>query len=388
MGIKKHFIDIAGSAADAADPSLLRRTHLTIRKLTRLILVKEGGLVTTVGGEPRLEPGDADTAQVFRWTILEEIAAFLRDAANTGTPSRTVAKVVASDKALAAVPAERKALWEMLIHSGQIELQPTNYAWNAGAYLREHEARVGDALVVLGGGEGVEHLASLYVERGRPVIPLDAPVGAFSGDGRGGATTLFAEACSKPERFVLDPDHARSLPTALRRVSLREPDAEPSNVAEKLATLLDRVVVFRAFFIRLLNDQVPEYLDVDRFFSEVVTPCVRDFGYEEDQIGLRPASEALINREIFERLHYAGVVIADLTALRHNNFLELGYALARPLKTIITAKSGTQLPFDAQAMPVHFWKTDLPIDQRRRAFAEMWDKNIARPHLVRPRDLR
>ncbi|WP_437978883.1 hypothetical protein WMF11_22555 [Sorangium sp. So ce295] len=86
-------------------------------------------------------------------------------------------------------------------------------------------------------------------------------------------------------------------------------------------------------------------------------------------------------------MHRAAVVVADLTALRPNNFLELGYALGRPLKTIITAMSGTSLPFDSSAMSVHFWSKDQPTPDRRRLFSMFWDLNIGRPPIVLPREL-
>ena len=42
-------------------------------------------------------------------------------------------------------------------------------------------------------------------------------------------------------------------------------------------------------------------------------------------------------------------------------FFELGYASALEKPLVLTAKEGTELPFDVKDMPVIFWN---PIDQK------------------------
>lgn len=389
MGIKKRFIEISGSAGEKADAHLLKRCHAAVREITRLILRRGGGLVSTLGADPRLDPGDPDTGRVFYWTILSEVAAFLRVAEQSGqTSSETLVKVVCSRKTLSeAIPPARRALWDELLASNRVQIQRLNVDWTGGAYIRQQQARAGDAVVLLGGGEGVEHMAALYVERGRPVIPLDPEIGGYSNDGRGGATMLHRLACSTPERFILDRRHASALPTTLQQFSLQRPDLDPSEVARRIVDFLDRVIVSRAFFIRLLNDHLPEYRDVEQFFVNVVTPCVRELGYEEEQIGLNPATDAFINREIFERIHHVDVVVADLTTARPNVFLELGYAMGRPVRTFLTAMTPTLPPFDVATMPVHFWKPDQLDADRRRLFLEAWARYAERPPLVQPREI-
>ncbi len=50
---------------------------------------------------------------------------------------------------------------------------------------------------------------------------------------------------------------------------------------------------------------------------------------------------AFMNVEIFEALHRAGLVIVDLTGVRPNCMMELGYALARRGRIVISAKQVT-----------------------------------------------
>lgn len=387
MSISGRFITIAGSAAKGAERALLKRCHAAVRELTRALLTQDAGLVITIGSEERLDPEDPDTACVFYWSILEEVGVFVRESERAGKCRKApFVKAICSLKATSSVPDHRRSLWARLLDSGAVEVQKLTARWSAGAYVRQQQAKAGDAAVLIGGGQGVEHLAALFTERGRPVIPLDAPVGAFSGDGRG-APMLFEAACSQPERFLLDPQIARGFPTLLRGLSFAQRSAEPREIAERLVAVLQKVISPRAFYVRLVNESMPEYRDVESFFADVVTPCVRELGYTEDQIGLKPATEAFIDREIFERLHYADVVVADVTSPRPNMFIELGYALGRPLPTLITARNGTSLPFDASTMPVHFWSPTSQSSERRRLFIDYWRRCLDRPPLVRPREL-
>ncbi len=47
-----------------------------------------------------------------------------------------------------------------------------------------------------------------------------------------------------------------------------------------------------------------------------------------------------IDQEIFAKLHRNSVVLADITGMRPNCFLELGYALGRGLPTMLMVKDG------------------------------------------------
>jgi hypothetical protein len=66
---------------------------------------------------------------------------------------------------------------------------------------------------------------------------------------------------------------------------------------------------------------------------------------------------------IFDNLHYASVVVADVTAERPNCYIELGHALGQATRVIISAEDGTELPFDQEAIPCHFWSPSLPVDE-------------------------
>lgn len=99
--------------------------------------------------------------------------------------------------------------------------------------------------------------------------------------------------------------------------------------------------------------------------------------------GRQAYQHARIDEEIFAKLHRASVVVADITGSRPNCFLELGYALGRCLPTIVTARSGSKLPFDIATLAGLHWKTDGTAEDRRRAFREHWNAVRNRPPLVK-----
>jgi hypothetical protein len=89
-----------------------------------------------------------------------------------------------------------------------------------------------------------------------------------------------------------------------------------------------------------------------------------------------------MNVEIFETLHYASMIIVDVTGQHPNCFIELGYGLGTGGRVIVTAKSGTTLPFDQQAIPCFFWSLGDSAENTRRDFQAFIDKHLNRPPLV------
>ena len=89
-----------------------------------------------------------------------------------------------------------------------------------------------------------------------------------------------------------------------------------------------------------------------------------------------------MNVEIFEALHRAGLVVVDLTGVRPSCTMELGYALARHRRVVISARKGTQLPFDNDKLPTYLWEDRGSRDERIRAYRDWFDRHIDLPPLV------
>jgi hypothetical protein len=216
-----------------------------------------------------------------------------------------------------------------------------------------------------------------------PIVPLDLALGASRDDGIGGSERMNREARANPTPFLrLRPDMSEVGAALLVATTTGDGTVAQSQVVNSLMQLLAAIDRPNAFYVRLLNDQVEEFPAVERFFREVVDPVVEKISYRRLEMGTEPIEHGFVNIEIFERLHYSELVIVDITGLRPNCFIELGYALRCGIPVIVTAKEGTALPFDQSAIPCHFWNLEAATETNVRTLLEFIEKNIGRPPLI------
>lgn len=99
-------VQIAGSANKATNAEVIRYGHRLVAQVVRAVLVEGGGLVLSVGREPRADDSDESLPSlVFDWTALEAAAAVLRDgAARWPRAAGLPIVVVTSEKAEAEIP--------------------------------------------------------------------------------------------------------------------------------------------------------------------------------------------------------------------------------------------------------------------------------------------
>jgi hypothetical protein len=374
-------VHIAGSISPRTPSGIAAYGHDVVRRLVRGVIEAGGGIVTGAGKEPRLESG---AAQVFDWSVLEVIAESLRAGKwPQPTAEHCPVVIVISEKGESEIPEDRKALWTELLESGKVEVRRIMPGARSATMIREQQVRYGDVLFILGGGTGVEHLAVEYSKVCKPIIPLDLPLGASREDGTGGAERLARESRANPTTFIqLKKDERGREGAMLARIATDGSKAALSMVVEGVLDIIVKLAPPTAFYVRLLNREHEAYQRVERFFRSVVDPVVEELGLARVDLGKDQLESGFINTEIFGRLHHSTVAIVDVTGKRPNCFIELGYALARPLRVICTAESGTSLPFDQSAIPCHFWKNDEPDDARKDGFRAFWSQYIDRAPLV------
>lgn len=378
------YIHIAGSSNPHTDLPLIEYAHDIIRMLTGSILLRAGGLVLGVGPEPM--PANAtrkNQSLVFDWTILETALECIKDGSCKWSAQTAPLIIVGSEKSISEIPSDRQALWRDLLDSKLLRLEYIMPGARSGAMIREKQALYGDVLVILGGGTGVEHLSDLYLQKRRPVIPFDIQLGASRADGMGGAYAINRLAKADPGHyFRLEPSLTGQENAYLASISARSASTASKEVAEKMVELLVTLAPPDAFYVRLLNDTHSDFPEVENFFRNVVDPVVKSFGYNRLEMGTDPARRGFINVDIFEGLTFSPVVIADVTGLRPNCFIELGYALGNGNKLLVTALQGTDLPFDQNAIPCHFWMPSKPNNDRIEELTDFWLKNINRRRIV------
>jgi hypothetical protein len=381
MRIAGRRIHIAGSADPAVSPSALRYAHELVSLLATRLAGEGARFVLAVGKEPLSNVPDSQPI-IFDWTILDALHESLKRGLALGRSDvGALIESLATHKTDGHVPDSRRELWTDVRKMDAVHLEFLAPGWTSGAIRRERQAKLGDVLVTISGGEGVEHLARDYINHGKPVIPLDLKLGSSTDDGSGGSVRLAAEALHDPRLFVrVDSNH--SAQDLLDRISTRNGNTPASTVVENILLLLTALEEPKAFYVRLLNESAVEYPATEHFFRKVVDPVVMELGFHPVQMARGKSEHAWMDQAIFDSLHFSEVVIVDLTGIRLNCFMELGYALGNGQRTVITAMEGTNVPFDPAAIERYSWSPTKSDADRQAELKAHWLRTIDRPNLV------
>ena len=380
-------IHIAGTVNNdpcIATPEAVQEARELVAALVVELMRKGATFVVPVDDEKLREDG---LPICFDWLIWETLDKNLSKRP-TGAPSR-LAIAVQHHKTEEQVPAQYGDVWDRFRYAGSdLVLIENANQWNMASKRMELQAQHGDILLTLGGCEGVQYLANLYHSAGRPVIPLNL---RLCPEGRGSRKLFEYGLTSANTRRLFRTQGAVPPHTWLNRLNFG-PRLNVSDRVRLLMDLLEDLEPPTAFAVRLLNPTHKDYPDVQDFFDSVVKPVVEtEYGYKLVTIDGKHANiHARVDQEIFEKLHHASVVIADLTGDRPNCFIELGYALGRGQKTMLLSKEppfdptapSKIPPFDIASVPQLFWKTGGSIEDRKSAFRAYWEANIDRPSLV------
>lgn len=371
-------IHISGSVADdtsIASTDDVRGAQELVATLVKELLKRGANFVVPVDAAPLREVDGLPIC--FDWLVWKTI----KDNLTLRPPEvpGPLAVAVQHHKTEDQIPEEFVDLWDTLRASPLIKIESAAH-WNMNGKRMEMQARFGDVLVALGGTEGVLYLANLYHDAGKPVVPLNLALCPETTGARRIYNLGLASAQSRKLFQIADDGDAHDWINRIR-FPRRQSIADRVSVLVKLLESLERP---RAFAVRLLNSDHPDYNDVQTFFDTVVQPVIEDeLGYRLIVIDGRQTFEhSRIDQEIFAKLHRSSVVLADLTGERPNCFLELGYALGRGIPTMVMARKGTSLPFDITTFSGLPWKTDGSAEDRRRAFREHWQSIRNRPPLV------
>jgi hypothetical protein len=376
-------LHVTGSADPEVDPGLLSDVHTIIADVVEGWVEHGGALVGGLGGEP-LTVTQPELPIIFDWTVAEATLKAL-EAGNgfASTEDGQLLAVRTSQRALAQIPPRRKAIYDRLLELGALDLAFLPDTWRSGALIRRAQVELGDVLLIIGGGAGVEDLANLYTAEGRPVIPIDVALGSSNDDAVLGGQGLARRAMSNCDDFFHLADGG-SASARLAALSMSEARPPASVLAQRLLALLSDLEPPRAFCVRLLNPEHSSYPEVERFFRDVAQPVIEEIGLRVVDLGHDRQEHAWMNAEIFEQLHSAELAFVDLTGSRPNCYIELGYALGRGHRVIITAREGEPPPFDTDKLPWHYWDPKASPADSQAALREHIRMFGALPPLVQP----
>jgi hypothetical protein len=360
-GIFGRRIHISGSLSTVGTTSDATKARQFVEQLVKILLRKGATFVIPVDAEKLRED---QMPFCFDWLIWKTIRDNLHLRPH-GAPT-PLAVAVKHHKNEEQVPNEYVEWWDDFSVTDNVRIDSAAH-WNMNSKRMEVQARHGDILITVGGGEGVLFLANAYHDAGKPVIPVD-----FSISTPGSGTHKLCEfaAGGNANRLFRTRDGNTSF-TWINRITPTS-RSEAKQIAELVIQLLEALQRPSAFAVRLLNPTHADFGPVQEFFDVVVKPVIEDdYGYCLTVVdGKQAVEEPRIDQDIFAKLRRSGLVIADLTGERPNCFLELGFALGRSARTIVTARDGTITPFDVTTYAAHMWKDKGDITQRRSEFRE------------------
>ncbi len=374
FGRRIHFSGSISPDLAVATTDDVKRTRELVQTLAHEFVARGATFVLPVDTE-KTRAGDAMPI-CFDWLLWQTLHGGLaRRPADALNP---LVVAVEHHKTEDQIPQEFHGLWDDLRGSDLIQIENVSH-WNMASKRMEAQARWGDILIPVGGSEGVLFLANLYHDAGKPVVPLNAKVT----DSDAGARRLFSLGLSTDKASRLFQPSSLSAHAWINRINFTNRTSIPDQ-SKTIIELLEALQPPPAFVVRLLNPDHPDYGDVQAFFDTVVQPVIEgELGYRMVVVdGRQKFEHARLDQEIFAKLHRSRVVLADITGMRPNCFLELGYAFGRPLPTMLMAKEGSTHPFDIHTFAGLHWKTSGTVEERRRAFREHWAAIQTRPPLV------
>src|SRR5262245_39070963 len=134
-----------------------------------------------------------------------------------------------------------------------------------------------------------------------------------------------------------------------------------SHYAKEVVRLVERLATPRNVFT---------IMSFKREFRDVFASCkevCREFEFEAERTDESTSLERIIPR-IESGIRQSAFVIVDISEMSPNVFYEMGYARALGKAVVVTAKKGTQPPFDVGDIPTLFWEDqeDLKEGLRKR----------------------
>jgi hypothetical protein len=202
--------------------------------------------------------------------------------------------------------------------------------------------READVVVLVGGFEGTYRAANWARIAKKPLVPFAVLGGA--------AAKIYDEELDTfAERYA-------GLAERLDFEQLNGVKANWGEHAASVVSLAEKLAESKAVLVVMSYSNAPELVDAWDSFERVA----EDLGYEARRVTEANAEERILP-EVLRRIEQAAFTIVDLTELRPNVFYELGYAEGLRKRVIVTAKKGTELPFDVKDIPTIFWESQKQL---------------------------
>ena len=224
--------------------------------------------------------------------------------------------------------------------------------WDIGGLQLTPPEVVGNADVVLllGGFYGTFRAANWARLTRKPLLPF----ASFGGT---------AKEVYKVESARFDKVYAGKIEKLEYDSVLKSLSSDWAVLATKAISLAEKVITSRSVFVIMSFAASPQYKDL---YASIQRVCGA-FDYNAERVDESNLFKRIIP-EITRQVRQSAFVIADVTEPKANVFYELGFADGIGKEMILTAKKGTDLPFDINDVPVLFWESfaDFETELKKR----------------------
>src|SRR5215831_8728450 len=139
---------------------------------------------------------------------------------------------------------------------------------------------------------------------------------------------------------------------------LSQDTTDVKRLAEDVLHVAERSITSRTIFVIMPFKEA--YRSLLTAYRAVCEPH-----YEIERTDESDTSDRIIPR-IFEGIRYSAFVIADVTELTPNIVYEIGFAQGIGKRVVLTARQGTELPFDLADIPVILWDKIQDLEEKLR----------------------
>ena len=228
------FILINGSASTSCTDTKLDQAVDFVEHVVGEILRRGGGLVT-LASDDSATLDSRGVPRIFDWVVLREVERYVE---STTEGPRKCARVVMADHIVANRLSEGNLrTLSNLQQRGVVEVERIRREEYTGGRYRELQVELSDAMVAIGGGKGTYICGTDMLAAGKPVLPIDLNIGAFSVDGDG-ALLLHRELLNDPVRFF--PYTGTEVIDKIETLSLDRYIHQASVVAQRAAELFSK----------------------------------------------------------------------------------------------------------------------------------------------------
>jgi hypothetical protein len=130
-------------------------------------------------------------------------------------------------------------------------------------------------------------------------------------------------------------------------------------LAQEVISLAERIVIPNDVFT--VMPFRPEFREVFNSYSDV---C-KEFNFNALRTDEEQTNERIVQR-IIKGIRISAFVIADVSEISPNVFYEIGFTQGLGKELVLTAKKGTNLPFDISDVPVILWDSQVNLREQLR----------------------